>query len=47
MLVGGQLHAAATLPPEEEPLVPTEQGVGIPQGQCRCIRAEKNLQPLP
>jgi hypothetical protein len=47
MEVSGQLHAAATLPPEKEPLYPLDRRVGGPQTMSGRGSEETNSQPLP
>jgi hypothetical protein len=47
MEVGGQLHAPATLPPEEDPWYPLDRRLGGPQSRFGRDGEKKISQPPP
>jgi hypothetical protein len=47
MEASGQFDAPAALPPENEPPVPNDRGLGGPQSRCGRGGENRNFLPLP
>jgi hypothetical protein len=47
MVVSGQIHSPAALPPGKSPSYPLDRRLGGPQSRSERDGEEKNSQPLP